>query len=86
MIKDKLTQSTLFTHFDFGNTNSNSIDDNLNTTTQGTGFTLNPFFSCSCRRGYSLTSDPFNVWKLQEEVNHFSRGDLKRAYRLGGGF
>lgn len=88
MSHKKLIQSNHnITIFDFDNSNSFSLNNSLNTTTQGhANFTLNPRYSCSCRRGYGLRNDPFNVWKMQEEINHYSRGDFKRAYRLGGGF
>ncbi|HWR25401.1 MAG TPA: hypothetical protein VN278_04110 [Methanosarcina sp.] len=46
-------------------------------------FTLNPFYSCRCRRGYSLSSDPFFEWKIQEEPADYSRKDIARTYRLG---
>lgn len=65
-----------------------SIPETTLTTTQGAIFHYrNPSYSCRCRRGYTLTSDVFNVWKLQEEPADESRGDIFRSYRLiGGGF
>lgn len=65
-----------------------SLPETLATTTQNTVFDYrNPSYSCRCRRGYTLTSDPFNEWRRQEEPADYSRGDIFRAYRLiGGGF
>ena len=86
MIKNKFAQSTLNTTFDFGTTNDFSIDNTLNTSTQGTNFTFNPSYSCRSKHGYSLTSDQFNNWKRQEEPGHCSRGEIARAYRIRGGY
>jgi hypothetical protein len=65
-----------------------SLPKTLTTATQNTIFHYrNPSYSCRCRRGYTLTSDVFNVWKLQETLEDNSRGDIFRSYRLiGGGF
>lgn len=64
--------------------NFESLPETLTTTTQNTVFHYrNPSYSCRCRRGYTLTSDVFNVWKLQEEPAYYSRSDIRRAYRLG---
>lgn len=73
--------------FDF-DTSSNilSISNTLITSTQEANIPHNPAYSCRCRRGYSVLSDPFNIWKRQEEPADFSRGDIKRSYRMGGGF
>ena len=57
----------------------------LATSTQGT-FTFNPAYSCRCRRGYSLFSDPHNEWRRQIEPAEYSRKDIAFSYRLGGGF
>ena len=80
MNQNKLTQSTFNTTFDFGNTNDFSIDDTLNTTTHGTNFTLNPFYSCRCRH-ISLFNDPYS-WRGPEEFCDCNRADIARAYRL----
>lgn len=73
--------------FDYDNSpNFLTIPETQVTLTDEMNCTLNPFYTCGCRRGYGPTNDPFNVWKLQEEVNHYSKGDIKRAYRLGDGF
>lgn len=68
--------------------NFESLPETLTTTTQNTVFHYrNPSYSCRCRRGYTLTSDVFNVWKLQETPDDNSRGDIFKSYRLiGGGF
>lgn len=74
-----------FTHFD-SSSKLESLPETSLTTTQGTFFHYRyPSYSCKCRRGYSLSSDPFNVWKLQEEPANESRGDIFRSYRLIGG-
>jgi hypothetical protein len=64
------------------------IPETTLTTTQGATFHYcNPSYSCRCRRGYTLTSDVFNIWKLQETPDDNSRGDIFKSYRLiGGGF
>ena len=70
--------------FDFdSSSNFPTIPEPLTTSAQGPGFTLNPFYSCRCKRGYSLSSDPFNIWKKQEEPEDYSRKEIARAYRLG---
>ena len=69
---------------DFDSTDNDVSDiETLNTDTQEqTNFTLTPGYSCRCKRGYNLTSDIFNPWKLQEEPEDCSREDLARACRL----
>jgi hypothetical protein len=63
--------------------NFSTIPETLITSTKGPDFLPNPDYKCSCRRGYSLSSDPFNIWKGQAEPANYSRTDIKRAYRLG---
>lgn len=82
----KNTQSTFNTTIDFGNTNSfSTIPETLITSTREADFIPNPDYSCRCRRGYSLSSDPFNPWKLQETPEDCSRGQIAKAYRLPRG-
>lgn len=61
---------------------------NVDYTFSETGFTLNPYYRCRCRRGYTLSSDPHNDFKRQIEPVDHSRNDISRSYRLGfrGGF
>ncbi|HEY3361805.1 MAG TPA: hypothetical protein VGK06_08285 [Methanosarcina sp.] len=67
--------------------NSISNPETLNTVTQGIKkFTLNPFYSCKCRRGYSLASDPFNEWRKQIEPVDYSRRDIAFSYRIRRGY
>lgn len=67
---------------DFDSTNDFSIDNTLNTTTQGNNLILNPLYSCKPRRGYSLTSDILNPWKRQEQPEDYGRKEIAKAYRL----
>jgi hypothetical protein len=60
--------------------------ESLTTSTRGTNFTFNHSYSCRCRRGYSLFSDPHNEWRRQIEPADYSRKDIAFSYRLGGGF
>jgi hypothetical protein len=74
------------TDFD-SSSNFQSVPETTLTTTQGATFHHKPSYSCRCRRGYTLTSDVFNIWKLQETPDDNSRGDIFKSYRLiGGGF
>lgn len=79
-------QSHLF-GFD-SSSNFPTISEPLTTSAQGPGFTLNPFYSCRCRRGYTLSTDPHNNFKRQIEPTDYSRKDIARSYRVGfrGGF
>jgi hypothetical protein len=88
MIKKKNeTQTNLETFFNFNISDSfEKTPESLNTSTQRTNFTRNPFYSCRTRRGYSLFSDPFNEWRRQIETVDYSRKDIAFSYRLGGGF
>lgn len=80
----KTIKQTSFFDFDSSNSFENT-PESLNTSTQGT-FTFNPSYSCRCRRGYSLFSDPFNEWRRQIEPADHSRRNIAFSYRLGGGF
>lgn len=83
----KNAQSTLNITIDFGNTNSfSTIPESLITSTREPDFSRNPDYRCSCRRGYSLSSDPFNPFKRQIEPADYSRRDIARSYRLGKWF
>ncbi len=44
----------------------------------------NPTFFYRHRDG--IRTDIFNVWKRQDEPEDYSRADIARSYRLGGGF
>lgn len=59
-----------------------SIPDNLNTATSETTFNYNSAYRCSCKKSYSHFSDPY-AWRRPEEPDDCSRGDIKRACRLG---
>ena len=71
-----INQTNINSFFDF-----EEFDDL--STTSGTNF--EPAYSCSCKRGYSPYSDPY-TWRRPEEPDDCSRADIKKAYRLGGGF
>jgi hypothetical protein len=72
--------------FDFDSSNSfETTPESLTTSTRGTNFTFNPAYSCSCKKGYSPLFDPY-TWKRPEEPDDCSRADIRKAYRLGGGF
>lgn len=73
-------QSNLF-RFD-SSPNLISISYDLNTTTEGNNFHNNSAYHRSCKKIYSLLSDPC-AWRIPEEPDDCSRADLKRAYRLG---
>ncbi|MPN20184.1 hypothetical protein SDC9_167562 [bioreactor metagenome] len=69
--------------FDFdSSSNFPTIPEPLTTSEQEPGLTPNPFYSRSCRRGYSLYNDPFNPFKLQEQHGDNSRTEISKAYRL----
>jgi hypothetical protein len=87
MIKKKnKTQTNLETFFNFDSSNSfENSPESLTTSTRGTNFTFNPAYSCSCKKGYSPLFDPY-TWKRLEEPDDCSRADIRKAYRLGGGF
>lgn len=84
-VRNFTTQQVHLSNFD-NSTDFETIPETLLTSTREPDFIPNPKYSCSCRRGYSLSSDPHNIWKRQAEPAHYSRGDIKRAYRLGGEF
>jgi|GEM_PF-3742307 len=78
----KYTQSTFDTTFDFGNsTDFFTIPESLITATREADFIPNPYFRCSCLH-VSPFMDPYS-WRRPEEIDDCSRGDIKRAYRLG---
>ncbi len=82
MIHSKNNQSNLYTFFEFdASTDFKTFPEALLTTTRKTNFDYH--YSCKCRRGYSLSSDPFNTWKKQEAPADYSRKDIMRAYKLG---
>jgi hypothetical protein len=85
MIQTKQTNLNIFYNFNISDSFENT-PESLNTSTQGTNFTFNPSYSCRCRRGYSLFSDPFNEWRPQIETDDYSRKDIAFSHRLGGGF
>ncbi len=85
MIQTKQTNLNIFYNFNISDS-FEKTPESLNTSTQGTNFTHNPFYSCRTRRGYSLFSDPFNEWRRQIETVDHSRKDIAFSYRLGGGF
>lgn len=72
-------QSRLF-EFD---TTTSPLNDNSNTTSRAETFL---HISCSYRHRRGLKTDIFNVWRTPEQIDNCSRGDIARAYRLGGGF
>lgn len=64
---------------------------NFNCTSEETDFsndctqsTKNPTFFYKHRRG--ISTDIFNPWRRLEEPVNYSRADIARSYRLGGGF
>jgi hypothetical protein len=63
-----------------------TVPDSLITSTQGNDFSINPYYRCRSRRGYSLSSDPFNPFRRQVEPADYSRKDIAFSYRVGGGF
>jgi hypothetical protein len=84
MIQTKQTNLNIFYNFNISDSFENS-PESLNTSTQGPNFTRNPFYSCSCKRGYSPFSDPY-IWRRPEEPEDCSRADIKKACRLGRAF
>jgi hypothetical protein len=83
MIQTKQTNLNIFYNFNISDSFETSTESQ-NTSTQGT-FTFNPAYSCSCKKGYSPLFDPY-TWKRLEEPDDCSRADIRKAYRLGGGF
>ena len=76
------SQQVHLNEFD-NSTGFSTLPETLNTSTSEPDFIPNPKYSCSCRRGYSLSSDPFNIWKRQVEPADYSRKDIARSCRLG---
>ena len=83
--KKNETQTNLETFFNFDSYSFETTPKSLTTSTQGTDFTFKPAYSCSCKKGYSPLFDPY-TWKRPEEPDDCSRADIRKAYRLGGGF
>jgi len=77
----KTNRTSHTTIFDFDQSTGFQIDENLNTT-QETGYTLNPFYSCRPIHGHSLTTDYLNPWKLQEEPRDNSKYEIARSCRV----
>jgi hypothetical protein len=84
--KKNETQTNLNTFYNFNISDSfETTPKSLATSTRGTDFTFKPVYSCSCKKGYSPFFDPY-TWKRPEEPDDCSRADIRKAYRLGGGF
>ncbi|MDD2284673.1 MAG: hypothetical protein PHQ11_04655 [Paludibacter sp.] len=76
-------QLPIVSFFDFDY--SNIVNTHYRNDATETESNFNPAFSSSCKTGYSPCSDPY-TWRRPEEPEDCSRGEIKRAYRLGEGF